>query len=129
MKTIRSKIFIGVLFLFIVIVTLSALGIMFINQLAEGSKGTIKDNYSSVDYSVNMLNSLDKMFSIQTKIISGKSFIKSQDSILINSINSARKIFEQNLKAEIENITETGEAEIVNELHTNYKEMRAVMIF
>ena len=41
MKTLKSKISLGVIFLFAVILLLSVLGIMFINHLAHKSKGTI----------------------------------------------------------------------------------------
>ena len=51
MKKLKSKITLGVLFLFLVIVLLSILGILFTNKLAEETKGTITDNYTSVEYS------------------------------------------------------------------------------
>ena len=61
MKTIKSKISAGGIFLFSVLLLVSVLGIIFINQLARQSKGTIVENYSSVEYTMNMLKSLEDM--------------------------------------------------------------------
>lgn len=109
MKTIKSKITLGVIFLFSVILILSSSGIYFINKLAQNSKGTITDNYASVDYSTNMLVALDEMY--QNKLGDNKE----QDSENLYGISKEK--FEINLKKEANNITEVGEAEIVHQLH------------
>ena len=109
MKTIKSKIRLGVIFLFSVILILSASGIYFINKLSRNSKGTITDNYASVDYSKNMLVALNEMY--ENKL--GGS--KKQDSENLYGISKEK--FEINLKREANNITEAGEAEIVHQLH------------
>jgi PAS domain S-box-containing protein len=123
MKTIKSKINFGLIFLFSVILLLSILGIFFINQLAQKTKGTIVDNYLSVDYMLNMLSSFDDMNSYQMKNIREKN---RADSIQINIYLESKNIFEQNLQLETKNITETGEAEFVNQLHSNYSEYLSI---
>jgi hypothetical protein len=55
MKKLKSKITLGVLFLFLVIVLLSILGILFTNKLAEKQKLQL-NNYTSVEYSSNEID-------------------------------------------------------------------------
>jgi len=119
MKTIKSKISLGVIFLFAVILLLSVLGILFINQLAQQSKGTIKDNYASVDYTVYMISSLDYINTSQQKSLDRS---KVFDSIEVKNYAESKSIFEKNLKLETKNISEIGEAELVNQLHTAYRD-------
>lgn len=113
MRSIKSKIALGIGFLFTVIVLLSVLGILFINQLSEKSKGTIKENYYSIEYTTNMTNSLNEIqSSIKSKLI--EKGIK--DKALI-SLTEKIKNFEEEHKKESLNITEIGERELVNELY------------
>jgi two-component system, NtrC family, sensor histidine kinase KinB len=121
MRSVRSKIFSGVLFLSLIIVTLIVLAVIFINQLAQNSKGTIVDNYRTIDYSMSMLESLNEMYYI---------IIESKNSSLVSSdslnlvFNKARTKFENNLTDEISNITEQGEKELVTLLQKQYKEFQ-----
>ncbi len=118
MKSIKSKIRTGVVFLFAVILLLSILGIVFINQLAMEAKGTIKDNYSSVDYMMKMLNSLDEMNSFQEDNISNIPV----DSVKERDYLYNKSIFETCLVKQTNNITEIGEGEIVKHLKLDYDE-------
>lgn len=120
MKTIKSKIFIGLTFLFTVIFLLSLMGIIFVRQLSSQSRGTIVDNYSTVDYAVNMLRHLDDMYSWQQKEFDGGKSA-AEDSLALSTYNLSREEFEKNLQLETNNITEAGEAELVNELHAGYR--------
>ncbi len=119
MKKLKSKITLGVLFLFLVIVILSLLGILFTNKLAEETKGTILNNYTSVEYSFQMLKSIEDMYSIQFDQIKTRAF---DDSVMISSVQIKKNIFEEKLEKETNNITESGEAELVNQLHSEYDE-------
>jgi PAS domain S-box-containing protein len=121
MKKIKNKIFAGVASLFIVILILSVLGIFFINRIAQSSKGTIKDNYRSVEYATEMSKNLDLVYKysigrlINTdKILPGS---KADDFKLETSL----KEFEKNLNLETHNITEIGEAELAAEVQDNFK--------
>ncbi len=119
MKTIKSKISFGVIFMFTVIVLLSVLGVVFINKLAQQSKGTIIDNYASVDYSMKMIESLDDIHDFQLVQISSA---KEADTSGITIYHAAKNIFENNLRSETNNITEKGEAELVSRLQNAYHE-------
>ncbi len=121
MKKIKSKIFSGVALLFLVILILSIIGIVFINRIAQSSRGTIKDNYRSVDYTMNMQRSLDAIYdNIFRQIYKNPS----KDSIKRADIKfeNYSAEFEKNLDLEKHNITEIGEAELAVELNQNYKE-------
>jgi PAS domain S-box-containing protein len=120
MKSIRSKIFLGTLFLFLIIIASSITGIIFINQLAQSSKGTITDNYRSIDYTTGMLISLEEMYNAQIQLNS-TSLSSIPDSSLITGFNNAKFVFEKNLNMELANITETGEGVLVNKLQSGYK--------
>ena len=119
MKKLKSKITLGVLFLFLVIVLLSLLGILFTNKLADETKGTIVNNYTSVEYSFQMLKSIEDMYSLQLDQIKTNSF---DDSAVTRVLQSKKNIFNEKLNLESNNITEPGEAELVNQLHTEYNE-------
>ncbi len=119
MKKLKSKITLGVLFLFLVIVLLSLLGILFTNKLAEETKGTITDNYRSVEYSFRMLESIEDILLLQTRQLKTKS---PEDSVLFNSLQDEKNNFEKNLDLAGNNITETGEAELINKVKSDYKE-------
>lgn len=119
MKKLKSKITLGVLFLFLVIVLLSLLGILFTNKLADETKGTIVNNYTSVEYSFQMLKSIEDMYSLQLDQIKTKSF---DDSAVTKVLQSETNIFNEKLNLESNNITEPGEAELVNQLHAEYNE-------
>jgi len=119
MKTLKSKINLGVIFLFALILLLSVFGILFINQLAQKSKGTIVDNYSSVNYMMNMVSELDDINTFQINNLENKKYV---DSVLLNKYLESKNIFEKNLQLETKTITETGEAELVHQLHSTYRD-------
>jgi PAS domain S-box-containing protein len=119
MKTIKSKINFGVIFLFCIVLVLSILGIVFINQLAQKTRGTIVDNYASIDYMLGMLISIDDMHSFQSENVLSK---KSTDSTEIKKYLVSKELFEKNLQLETRNITESGEGELVNELYLRYRD-------
>lgn len=85
------------------IALLAAIGAKQVNSLASDSKNILQDNYNTLDYSRNMLKSLDEL----------------------NSERNALQIFESNLKKQAENITEVGEAEYTNNLSTHFEQMKA----
>ena len=119
MKKIKNKIFAGVASLFIVIIILSVLGIVFINRIAQSSKGTIKDNYRSVEYATEMTKNLNDIYEYAVKRLFNKNTTVSvtDNNKLIISI----KEFERNLYLETNNITEIGEAETAAAVQQNYK--------
>lgn len=115
MKSIRSKIYSGVVFLLIIIVSLSVIDIIFIKRLAQSSKGTIVDNYRTLGYSTNMLSSLDEMY-----ICRLQSQNNTADSSFKRELSGAQNTFEKNLSDEASNITEPGERDLVVKLTEEY---------
>jgi len=103
MKTkIKTKISLGLILLFIVILFISVVGIYSINRLANDSNEILIANYESLQYAKNMQQSLDEM--------------ESNDS-------SATSKFEKNLSAQEKNITEIGEREVTNELRNQFGQL------
>ena len=120
MKSIKSKISLGLMFLFSVILLLSILGILFINQLAQKSRGTIVDNYSTVDFTMNMLRYLEDIYFFQAQNLKMEHDTASLD---FNKYLNSKNLFEKNLQLESNNITEANEAELVNRLQNSYKKL------
>ncbi|MBK7852749.1 MAG: PAS domain-containing protein [Bacteroidetes bacterium] len=100
---IKTKLTLSVGLLFFMIALLAAIGAKQVNSLAADSKNILQDNYNTLDYSRNMLKSLDGM----------------------HSENNALGIFESNLKKQAENITEVGEAEFTNSLAAHFEQLKA----
>ncbi len=101
-----------------IIIALSTAAIIFINQLAKNSRGTITDNYRTINYTTGMLVSLDEMHNSAIKIITNTS----QETLpLIQSeFLTARNDFESELRDESSNITEPGEQDLVDSLESTY---------
>ncbi len=118
MNNVRSRIFSGVIFLLIIIIVLSASAVIFINQLAKSSRGTITDNYRTIDYTTNMLASLDEMFNTFLELKAGNSQIS--DSPMLVDFDRAKESFESSFRHESANITESGESDLVDSLRISY---------
>src|ERR1035437_6541594 len=119
MKKIKSKVFAGLAFLFVVIILLSVIGIVFINQLANASKGTLADNYRSVEYTMSMLKSLDRIYDCKRQHMT-ISQENASDEMTEKHYVTEKNNFLSSLTAEKKNVTEPGEKEIVDELNNNY---------
>lgn len=100
---IKSKLSLGLTFLFIVIVLSGIVSIFALNNLAVESKNILKANYESLVYVENMQNALDKF--------------KASDTIYVNN-------FEKNLEAQEKNVTEQGEAEATSSLRNLFEKLR-----
>ncbi len=100
---IKSKLSLGILFLFIVIMLTAIVGLFAINRLADESKNILKANYESIVYAKNMQSDLDQF---ETKNLS--------------PIGD----FEKNLEAQEKNITEPGEQEVTASLRDSFEKLR-----
>ncbi|MDR3625957.1 MAG: ATP-binding protein [Ignavibacteriaceae bacterium] len=127
MKKIKNKIFAGVATLFIVIIILSVLGIVFINRIAQSSKGTIKDNYRSVEYATEMSKNLNFIYEYAIGKIYNKDKSLPASEVDNNKLKTSIKEFERNLYLESNNITEIGEAETAGAVQQNYKTFLAAI--
>src|ERR1700712_1623111 len=99
----KTKLSIGLIFLFIVILLFGVLGMFGINQLGKDTDLVLKNNHESLMYCNNMLRSLE----------------------VIKNQKDAAQIFEDNLKKQEGNITEEGEKEATDELRKNFGELIA----
>ncbi len=99
----KTKLSVGLIFLFSVILLFGILGILNINLLSRDADLILKDNYESILYGNNMLKALEN----------------------INTRKDAIDIFEENLKKQEANISEPGEKEITNEIRKNFNELKA----
>lgn len=89
---IKTKIFLGLGFLFTLILLLAGLGAYYANRLAIETREILKNNYETLEYAQNMLQATD-------------AFLLS-DSL---QYQEALKTFETNLHLQQQNITEAGE--------------------
>jgi signal transduction histidine kinase len=100
---IKTKLSLGLAFLFAVVVLLGGLGTYYIHRLSNESRHITKDNHESLVYAKNMMRALDEM-----EVDRKSSLIK----------------FENNLQEQENNITEAEEKELTTELRnefTNFK--------
>jgi PAS domain S-box-containing protein len=97
----KTKLSLGISFLFVVILTFGILSVFYINRLSNQSGQVLKNNHESLVYSNNMLKALED----------------------IPAKPEAQKIFEANLQKQEANITEPGEKEATNELRKNFREL------
>jgi hypothetical protein len=81
----KTKVALGVGFLFLLLLLVGGVGFYYFNKISTESRVVLQENYKSVDYGRKMLDALN-------------AWEKEQDS--------ARKIFEHNLVAQENNITE-----------------------
>jgi hypothetical protein len=118
--TLKTKLSLGLGFLFLIILTLAAFCSYYVGKLGQESDNILKDNYYSIVYSRNMLSALDDM----RTSISSTQFNASQAGTMsdyyLKLFESGRTIFEANLKAESINITEIQEKEYVETLNHDY---------
>jgi len=97
---IKTKITLGVGLLFLLIIILSLVGAGFISALKADTDNILVANYNSLEYSRQMLNSLEP---------------PTQENL---------KNFEYNLKKQAENLTEIGEGDITDEITTQFKGLK-----
>ncbi len=99
---IKAKLFLGIGLLFAMIVLLTAIGSIYINKLSADTNNILTANYNSIDYSRQMLIALN------------------QDGFNKSSITT----FETNLKKQQNNITETGEQQLTDQLAANFNKLK-----
>ncbi len=95
---IKSKLILGIGFLFAMIMLLTALSTIYINKLSADTKNILAANYNSLHHSRQMILALNSGI----------------------SNNLAQKTFRENLARQQLNITEEGEGEITNQLATDF---------
>ena len=100
---IKAKLFLGIGLLFAMIVLLTAIGSIYINKLSADTNNILVANYNSIDYSRQMLIALN------------------ENEFTVASITA----FETNLKKQQNNITETGEQQLTDQLAANFNKLKS----
>jgi PAS domain S-box-containing protein len=96
---IKTKLNLGVGLLFLVIIILSLVAAFYIFSIKKDTENILKANYNTLEYSRNMLLSLDEINGNEEKAIT---------------------IFETNITKQIANITEAGEDKVTYNLQKNF---------
>ena len=99
---IKTKLFIAIGTMFLLIVFLTVVSIFYINRLSKDTQNILTANYNSVEYAKTMLLALEN--NIQTK--------------------SSIKNFEDNLKNQQNNVTEIGEKQVTDKLTNDYDSLK-----
>ncbi|HTR29127.1 MAG TPA: ATP-binding protein [Puia sp.] len=97
----KTKLSLGLIFLFVVIVLFGVLGLFYINQLNKEGRQVLQNNQESLLYCNRMLQALEDL----------------------RTRKDAIDIFRDNLKRQQTNITEVGEKEATDLLTKNFNEM------
>jgi two-component system, NtrC family, sensor histidine kinase KinB len=114
---IKSKLFIGLGFLFLVIVILWVVSSAYIYTLSNYSDAMFRDNYKSIVSAKHMSVALDEMKDLQTAYL-----FSGMDARIDSSYNDLIRTFEKNLQDEENNITEAGEHELAAQLRSSFDE-------
>ncbi len=114
---IKSKLFMGLGFLFLVIVVLWVVSSAYIYTLSNYADAMFKDNYKSIVSAKHMSVALDEMKDLQTAYL-----FSGMESNIDSSYAGLVRSFEKNLQDEETNITEAGEREIAVQLRSSFEE-------
>jgi NtrC-family two-component system sensor histidine kinase KinB len=117
--SLRSKLTIGLGFLFLIIFALAMYSSFQIQQLSKDADNILKDNYDSLVYCKNMLVAMDGInLAVANRIFST---VQGGPSPYYGSLfQASQSAFESNLEAEKANITEINETNYVSELTDNF---------
>jgi len=99
----KTKLTLGLVFLFVVILAFGILGISFINRLSNGERLILKDNYITLEYCNNMLRALEEL----------------------PGDTAAARVFAHNLALQEANITEPGEGDATHSVRVHFEQLLA----
>ncbi len=128
--TIKTKLSLGLAFLFAIILLMGGLWAYFTQRLAAASNQIIRDNYESVQYANGMFHALDEMNKDLTlALLRSRSLTDSSFSPL-NSPKYQQDVqaFEKNLLAEEKNLTEVGERESATALRKSFEALKTMVV-
>ena len=103
---VKNKIWLGTLFLFLLLLVTGGVGIYYVAKLKIEGKKVLQDNYESLSYCYTMQLQLNH--------------IKKENPQAVN-------IFEDALKLQATNITEPGEGEATNNLRSNFTKLKFII--
>lgn len=101
--SIKTKVTLGVLFLFAVILTIGGLGLYYMQRLSLDSKNILTDNYETLQYTKEIVAQCDRLRTDSAE---------------------ATAIIEKNLDLQEKNITEAGEGELTADLRSTFEKIK-----
>ena len=113
--TIKSKLTLGLGFLFLIILLLSGVGGYFLFQVSRSAEVTLRNNYRSVAYAQQLADALADLRDARFGAGAAGAPVAQQ----------ARRAFEQSLAAEQRNITEPGEGQLADSLAAGFRQYLA----
>ena len=116
----KTKLSIGLGFLFAIIFALAFFCSYYVGKLSEEADSILKNNYDSIVYSKNMLSALDDTRTSISSTIFNPGDSKKLSDYYSQLFEAGRIDFEKNLKAENNNITEIHEKDYVDTLNRDY---------
>jgi NtrC-family two-component system sensor histidine kinase KinB len=117
----KTKLSLGLGFLFLIIFALAGFCSYYVGKSAQEADNILKDNYNSIVYSKDMISALDDMINSISSTIFNPVGTGPRSNYYLQLFESGRKVFEANLKAENNNITEIHEKEYVERLNHDYE--------
>ena len=119
---IKTKLILAFVFLLVEFLFVSLFSLYFIYKISQQNNLITKDNNLTIGYSENMLQSIDKINDFNSSSIFNRHFApdRTELSLFINN-------FEKNLVNEENNITETGEKELVQSVRENFEKFKSLM--
>jgi len=117
----KTKLTLGLGFLFVIIFTLAGFCSYYVERLGLESDNILKNNYESIVYSKNMISGLDDIKISIGSIINNTSHTARRSDYYLKLFESGKNVFDNNLKAENNNITEIHEKEHVERLNNEYE--------
>ncbi len=101
--SIKTKVTLGVLFLFAMIIAIGGMGLYYMKSLSMDSKNILTDNYETLEYT--------------------KAIIEQCDKVGLDSIQAFQEI-EKNLRQQEDNVTEAGESELTHDLRVAFERIK-----
>jgi len=119
---IRTKVLLGILFLFVEFVIIGFLSMYNVSTIKYSSDMMIKNNYRTVHYAENMIQAIDETNTAVNSLFLNKNYHYDKNSLTV-SFNK----FEENLNQEEKNITEFGEKELVQSIKDKYFKYKSLV--
>jgi signal transduction histidine kinase len=101
--SIKTKVTLGVLFLFAMIIVMGGTGLYYVNNLSRDSENILTDNYETLEYT--------------------KAIIEQCDLVTLDSTTAFQEI-EKNLRLQEDNVTEAGEGELTHDLRAVFESIK-----
>jgi PAS domain S-box-containing protein len=116
---IRTKLALGIAFLFAEFLLVSLLSLYFIYKISQQNNLITKDNNLSIGYVENMLQSIDRINDFNASSIFNPNFL-----IYEKELSGYINEFELNLVGEEHNITEPGEMELAKTVREDFAKLK-----